>query len=315
MRSKEYRLEARRIKVGTRGSALALWQAKWVVARLCEAVPSIACDIEIIRTEGDRRQDVPLAAVGAQGVFVAELEAALAEGRVDLAVHSSKDMPSVLHPELFLGAFMPREDAHDVIVSHKYRSLAEMPENARIGTGSIRRISQLKAQHPSWCFEGLRGNLDTRLAKLESQDFDAIILAAAGMKRLGFEERITARIPMAACLPAVGQGAVAIEIRRSDAFLTAALQKIDDAPTRAAVMAERAMLRTLQGGCQAPIAAHATLQGDHLLLEGLVAAVDGSQVLRRVIEGPVAKPEELGQALGTELLALGARELLAAARA
>lgn len=308
-------MEARRIKVGTRGSALALWQAKWVIARLCEAVPEIHCDVEIIRTEGDRRQDVPLAAVGAQGVFVAELEAALAEGRVDLAVHSSKDLPTVLHAELFLGAFMPREDAHDVLVSHKYRSLAEIPENARIGTGSIRRISQLKAQHPTWRFEDLRGNLDTRLAKLEHQDFDAIVLAAAGLMRLGFSERITARIPFATCLPAVGQGAVAIEIRRSDSFLTEALKGIDDASTRAAVMAERAMLRTLQGGCQAPIAAHGTLQGDHLVLEAVVAAVDGSKVLRRVMEGPMAKPEELGMALGAELLELGARELLAAARA
>ena len=307
-------MEARSIKVGTRGSALALWQTKWVISRLCEAIPSISCDIEIIKTEGDRRQDIPLPSVGAQGVFVAELEAAVADGRVDLAVHSSKDLPTVLHPDLFLGAFMPREDAHDVIVSRKYKSFAELPDGARIGTGSFRRIAQLKTHNPSWQFEDLRGNLDTRLAKLEQLDFDAIILAAAGLVRLGLEDRITARIPMGVCLPAVGQGAVAIEIRKSDTYLTEALKALDDSATRAAVLAERAMLRTVQGGCQAPVAAHGTLHGDHLQLEALVAAMDGSRVLRRVMDGPMAKPDELGQALGQELLDLGASEILGAAR-
>lgn len=305
-------MEARRIKIGTRGSQLALWQTNWVIGQLCRIAPEISCDIEIIRTEGDRRQDVPLAAVGAQGVFVAELEAALAEGRVDLAVHSSKDLPTVLHAECMLGAFMPREDAHDVIVSHKHATLDALPDGARIGTGSIRRVAQLKAHNPSWRFEDLRGNLDTRLAKLEHQDLDAIVLAAAGLIRLGLEERITARIPMGACLPAVGQGAVAIEVRTSDSVLREVLGRLTHAETQAAVLAERAFLRTLQGGCQAPIGAHAVLFGEYLQLQGVVAAADGSRVIRRVMEGPMAKPEELGVALAQELIALGAQDLLGA---
>ncbi|HEY9856832.1 MAG TPA: hydroxymethylbilane synthase [Stenomitos sp.] len=305
-------MEARRIKIGTRGSQLALWQTNWVISQLCKVAPDISCDIEIIRTEGDRRQDIPLPAVGAQGVFVAELEAALAEGRVDLAVHSSKDLPTVLHSECMLGAFMPREDAHDVIVSLKHKDLNALPDGARIGTGSFRRIAQLKAHNPSWQFEDLRGNLDTRLAKLEHQDFDAIVLAAAGLIRLGLEDRITARIPMGVCLPAVGQGAVAIEVRTSDSGLREVLSRLNHADTQAAVLAERGFLRTLQGGCQAPIGAHAVLFGDHLQLQGVVAAVDGSKVIRRVMEGPMAKADELGVALAQELFGLGARELLGA---
>lgn len=308
-------MEARRIKIGTRGSQLALWQTNWVISQLCEVAPEISCDIEIIRTEGDRRQDIPLPAVGAQGVFVAELEAALADGRVDLAVHSSKDLPTVLHADCMLGAFMPREDAHDVIVSHKHASLADLPDGARIGTGSFRRVAQLKAYNPSWRFEDLRGNLDTRLAKLEHQDFDAIVLAAAGLIRLGLEERITARIPMGVCLPAVGQGAVAIEVRTSDSAMREVLGRLTHPETQAAVLSERAFLRTLQGGCQAPIGAHAVLFGDQIQLQGVVAAADGSRVLRRVMEGPMAKPDELGVALAQELINLGAQDLLGAHRA
>lgn len=304
-------MQGRRIKVGTRGSALALWQANWVIRRLCEVAPEVSCDIEIIRTEGDRRQDVPLAAVGGQGVFVAELEAALAEGRVDIAVHSGKDMPSSVPSHLMLGAFMPREDAHDVMVSLKHASINDLPDGARIGTGSIRRVAQLKHHNPTWRFEDLRGNLDTRLSKLEHQDLDAIVLAAAGLIRLGWEERITARIPMGVCLPAVSQGAVAVELRADDAELAELVARLDDASTRAAVVAERALLRTMQGGCQAPIGAHGRLFGDHLHLEGVVAAPDGSRLIRRTMEGPMAKPEVLGEALGQELLELGGRELLA----
>ncbi|HEY9900588.1 MAG TPA: hydroxymethylbilane synthase [Pantanalinema sp.] len=304
-------MQGRRIKVGTRGSALALWQANWVISRLCAVAPEISCDIEIIRTEGDRRQDVPLAAVGGQGVFVAELEAALFEGRVDIAVHSGKDMPSSVPPHLMLGAFMPREDAHDVMVSLKHASIHDLPDGARIGTGSIRRVAQLRHHNPTWRFEDLRGNLDTRLSKLEHQDLDAIVLAAAGLIRLGWEERITARIPMGVCLPAVSQGAVAVELRADDAALAEIVARLDDASTRAAVVAERALLRTMQGGCQAPIGAHGRLFGDHLHLEGVVAAPDGSRLIRRTLEGPMAKPEVLGETLGQELLELGGHELLA----
>lgn len=304
-------MEARRIKVGTRGSQLALWQTRWVIDALCRLAP-VQCEVTIIRTEGDRRQDIPLPAVGAQGVFVAELEAAVADARVDFAVHSAKDLPTTLHPDLVLAAFMPRADAHDVLVSQKHASLNDLPDGSRIGTGSFRRVAQLSHHNPSWRFEDLRGNLDTRLAKLAHHDLDAIILAAAGLDRLGLESRITERLSMAVCLPAVGQGAVAIEARADDAELLDWLKLLDDAATRAAVLAERAMLRTLQGGCQAPIAAHGRLFGDHLQLEGLVASIDGSRVIRRTLEGPMAKPDVLGNALGLELLGLGAKELLGA---
>ncbi len=302
------------IRLGTRGSALALWQTNWTLSLLREAFPESTFERVVIKTTGDQRQDIPLPAVGAQGMFVKELELALEDGTIDLAVHSSKDLPSVLHPGLVLGAFLPREDAHDAFISLKWKSIADLPDGARIGTGSFRRQSQLKAFNPTWQFSEIRGNLDTRLKKLESEDLDAIILAAAGLIRLGWGDRITQSLSKAVCLPAVGQGAVGLEIREDDARMRDILAKLDHAPTRAAVLAERAFLRQVQGGCQAPVGAHATLQGEFLILEAMVAAMDGSQVIRRAMEGPMAKPEELGLALADELLGLGARELLAKSR-
>lgn len=302
------------IRLGTRGSALALWQTNWTLSLLREAAPELSFEPVVIKTTGDQRQDIPLPAVGAQGMFVKELELALEDGTIDMAVHSSKDLPSVLHPGLTLGAFLPREDVHDAFISLKWKSLAEMPDGARIGTGSFRRQSQLKAHNPTWQFSDIRGNLDTRLKKLETEDLDAIILAAAGLKRLGWGERITQTLPVNVCLPAVGQGAVGLEIREGDALMQELLSRVDHAPTQAAVRAERAFLREVQGGCQAPVGAHATLQGDYLILEAMVAAMDGTQVLRRAMEGPMAKPEALGTALAKELLDMGARELLAKPR-
>lgn len=301
-------------RLGTRGSALALWQTNWTLDLLREAVPECRFEHVVIKTTGDQRQDIPLPAVGAQGMFVKELELALEAGEIDLAVHSSKDLPSVLHPGLVLGAFLPREDVHDALISRKWASLAELPDGARIGTGSFRRQSQLKAHNPSWQFSDIRGNLDTRLKKLETEGLDAIVLAAAGLKRLGWGDRITQLIPKAVVLPAVGQGAVGLEIREGDTELAGLLSRVDHAPTRAAVLAERAFLRKVQGGCQAPVGAHAVLVGDQLILEAVVAAMDGSQVIRRAMEGPMAKPEELGTALAEELLGLGARDLLAKTR-
>lgn len=302
------------IRLGTRGSALALWQTNWALALLREAAPELNFESVVIKTTGDQRQDVPLPAVGAQGMFVKELELALEDGTIDMAVHSSKDLPSVLHPGLTLAAYLPREDVHDAMISRKWKSLSELPDGARIGTGSFRRQSQLRAYNPTWQFSEIRGNLDTRLKKLESEDLDAIILAAAGLKRLGWGDRITEILPLGVCLPAVGQGAVTLEIREADAAMHALLAKVDHAPTRATVLAERAFLRRVQGGCQAPVGAHATLQGEYLILEAMVAAMDGSKVLRRSMEGPMAKPEELGTALAEELLGMGARELLAKPR-
>ncbi len=302
------------IRLGTRGSALALWQTNWALSLLREAAPELNFEPVVIKTTGDQRQDIPLPAVGAQGMFVKELELALEDGTIDLAVHSSKDLPSVLHPGLTLAAFLPREDVHDALISLKWKSLAELPDGARIGTGSFRRQSQLKAHNPTWQFSDIRGNLDTRLKKLETEDLDAIVLAAAGLKRLGWGDRITELLPIGVCLPAVGQGAVALEIRENDAQMHQLLSLVDHATTRAAVLAERAFLREVQGGCQAPVGAHATLQGDQMILEAVVAAMDGSKVLRRSMEGPMAKPEVLGTALARELFDLGARELLAKPR-
>jgi hydroxymethylbilane synthase len=302
------------IRLGTRGSALALWQTNWTLSLLRKAAPELTFEPVVIKTTGDQRQDIPLPAVGAQGMFVKELELALEDGTIDLAVHSSKDLPTVLHPGLTLGAFLPREDVHDAVISRKWKTLSELPDGARIGTGSFRRQSQLKAYNPTWQFSEIRGNLDTRLKKLETEDLDAIILAAAGLIRLGWGDRITQTLPLNVCLPAVGQGAVALEVREDDAFMHELLKLVDDAPTRTAVLAERAFLREVQGGCQAPVGAHATLQGDQMILEAMVAAMDGTQVLRRSMEGPVAKPEALGVALAAELLGMGARELLAKPR-
>lgn len=302
------------IRLGTRGSALALWQTNWALSLLREAAPEYDFEPVVIKTTGDQRQDIPLPAVGAQGMFVKELELALEDGTVDIAVHSSKDLPSVLHPGLTLGAFLPREDVHDALISRKWSSLSELPDGARIGTGSFRRQSQLKAHNPTWEFVDIRGNLDTRLKKLETENLDAIILAAAGLKRLGWGDRITEILPLAVCLPAVGQGAVALEIRENDDAMRKLVALVDHAPTRAAVLAERGFLREVQGGCQAPVAAHATLQGEYLILEAVVAAMDGSKVLRRSMEGPMAKPEALGVALARDLFDLGARDLLAKPR-
>jgi hydroxymethylbilane synthase len=302
------------IRLGTRGSALALWQTDWAIAKLREVAPDLTFERVVIKTTGDQRQDLPLPAVGAQGMFVKELELALEDGQIDLAVHSTKDLPSVLHPGLVLGAFLPREDVHDALISLKWKALSELPDGARIGTGSFRRQSQLKAYNPTWQFSEIRGNLDTRLKKLETEDLDAIVLAAAGLRRLGWGDRITQAIPLNVCLPAVGQGAVGLEIRAGDDRMRDILAKVDDAQTRAAVLAERGFLRTVQGGCQAPVGAYAFLIGDQLILEGLVAAMDGTKVLRRSMEGPMAKPDELGVALAEELLGMGARELLAKTR-
>jgi hydroxymethylbilane synthase len=300
----------RPLRIGTRGSALALWQARWVEQALRAAHPERAIEIVILKTEGDRRQDVSLASFGGAGVFVAELERALVAGEIDLAVHSSKDMPGRVAEGTLLDAFMPREDAHDVLVSTRYVRLADLPADARIGTGSVRRVAQLKHRHPLWRFEDLRGNLDTRLAKLDSQGFDAIVLAAAGLMRLGWGDRITERLSAELCLPAVGQGAVGIQVRSEDAPTRDVLAALDHPETRACVTAERALLQTLQAGCQAPVAGHCRMAGEYLQMVARVMSADGATMLERVLEGPPAKPRELGEQLGRELLEAGARALL-----
>ncbi|MEB3188535.1 MAG: hydroxymethylbilane synthase [bacterium] len=298
------------LRLGTRGSALALWQARWVEGALRAAHPDLEVEIVILRTEGDRRQDVSLASFGGAGVFVAELERALVAGEIDFAVHSAKDMPGRLAGGTEIAAFMPREDAHDVLISTRHAHLAELPADARIGTGSVRRVAQLRHHHPGWRFEDLRGNLDTRLAKLDHQGFDAIVLAAAGLVRLGWGDRITERLPTVLCLPAVGQGAVAVQVRSGDPVTRDLVAAIDHAETHACVTAERALLQTLQAGCQAPVAGHCRMAGEYLQMVARVMSLDGATLLERVLEGPPAKPRELGEHLGHELLEAGARALL-----
>jgi len=279
--------------------------------RLRALNPALAVELVKITTEGDRILDRSLALVGGKGLFIKELEQALLDGRADLAVHSTKDMTVDLPEGLQLVAICEREDPRDAFVSNKYASLAELPHGARVGTASLRRQCQLRATYPALTIEMLRGNVNTRLSKLDAGEFDAIILAMAGLKRLGFAARIRSPIEPTDILPAVGQGAVCIECRQDDATTIAQLQSLDHASTRLCVVAERAVNRALEGGCQVPIAAYATLADQTLYLRGLVGEPDGSRLLRAELSGPASDPEGLGTALAAQLIAQGAREILA----
>ncbi|MBM3270878.1 MAG: hydroxymethylbilane synthase [Candidatus Sericytochromatia bacterium] len=302
-------------QVGTRGSGLALKQAHEVIGKLAAAFPASRFHPLIIRTSGDARTDVPLAAVGGEGVFVKELERALERGEIDLAVHSLKDLPTRIPDGLELAAILPRVDTRDALITTNGAHLRDLRDGATFGTGSLRRRAQLALLNPTWNFAEARGNLETRLAKLDEGRFDALILACAGLERLGLAHRITERLPFSAMLPAPGQGAIAIEIRRGDAAVADIVRVLDDPDTHAAVAAERALLREVEGGCQVPVGAHAHVVGDQLILEGVIAALDGRAHVKSRMEGPRAKPEALGVALGLELLAKGGREILDAVRA
>ena len=302
-----------KIIIGTRGSRLALWQAEFVRAQLKEKHPQISVELEIIKTFGDRQQNVSLTEIGGQGVFVKELETALLEKRIDLAVHSLKDLPTVLPENLHISAVLKREDVRDALVVGKEsnaNSISDLPENAVVGTSSLRRASQIKNLRPDLQIKDLRGNVDTRIAKLDAGEYDAIILAAAGLKRLGCEHRITAFLSFDEMLPQVGQGALAIETRKDDSETNNLVAVLNDAETRACVEAERAFLRGLGGGCQFPIAAHARIEENEMRLEGLVAKPDGSEILRDARTGDSAKAKENGKALALRLLAKGAQNLI-----
>jgi hydroxymethylbilane synthase len=292
--------------IASRGSQLALWQAHWIQGQL--AAGGCESRIEIIKTTGDKITDVPLAKVGTKGLFTKEIEEALLDGRADIAVHSLKDLPTELPDGLVLAAVPPREDPRDAMVGNR---LADLPEGSRIGTSSLRRAAQLRQIRPDLDIESVRGNVDTRLRKLDQGEFDAILLASAGLKRLGWADRIAEIFPPDVMCPAVGQGALAIETRPSGAGHDACAA-LDDPPTHIAVTAERALLRTLGGGCQVPIGAHATVSGAWLQLTGIVASPDGAQLIRARAEGPIADAESLGRSLGEDLLARGAREILQA---
>jgi hydroxymethylbilane synthase len=302
--------------IGSRGSKLALWQSEWVRSRLKELRPGAEIRIEVIKTSGDVMLDVPLATIGGKGVFTKELEEALLAGEIDLAVHSLKDLPTTLPDTLAITAITEREDARDALVLREGvmaqpNSLGDLPRGAIVGTSSLRRQAQLKHVRPDVVIKDLRGNVDTRLRKLDEGGYDAIILAAAGLRRLGFERRINAAIGHEEMLPAVGQGALGIETRANDARTHALVSLLDHAPTRAACTAERALLHALGGGCQVPIAAHASVSGASLRLEALVAALSGEQVIRDVIEDETAHAARAGETLAARLRERGAETLLA----
>ncbi|HEX8556881.1 MAG TPA: hydroxymethylbilane synthase [Pyrinomonadaceae bacterium] len=304
------------IIIGSRGSKLALWQSEWVRARLEALGAGVSARIEIFKTQGDVRTDVPLSVIGGQGAFTKELEVALLDGRVDVAVHSLKDLPTVTPAGLSITATPEREDPRDALVLRagavsEGASLANLARGAVVGTSSLRRIAQLRRLRPDVQVKDLRGNVDTRLRKLDSGEYDALILASAGLRRLGLGERVSAAIEPGEMLPAVGQGALGVETRADDRETNALVSRLDSRRTRAAVLAERALLRSLGGGCQVPIAAHATVADGRLSLDGLVATLDGSELLRDRIEGDAEDGEALGEALAARLLARGAARLLA----
>lgn len=298
------------LKIGSRGSRLALWQAESVQGRLQKE--GIRAEIKKIKTTGDKILDVPLAKVGGKGLFVKEIEEALLRTEIDLAVHSMKDLPSEIPAPLQLIAITQREDARDALISRKGVRLADLPAGSKIGTSSLRRQAQLRAARPDLKFVPLRGNLDTRIRKLEKGEFDAIILAAAGLHRIGWGDRITESLPPAISLPAIGQGALGIESRRDDPEVNDQISFLNDPESAYCVAAERALLIRLEGGCQTPIAGYATLHGDRLTLDGLVASVDGRRVIRARRTGKSSEAEVLGIAVAEALLAKGADQILKA---
>lgn len=297
------------IRLGSRGSKLALWQAGFIQFEI-ERRTGRKVEITRIKTTGDMILDVPLAKVGGKGLFVKEIEETLLSGDIDLAVHSMKDVPTDLPDRLAIVAITRREDPRDAFLSVKYRKFEELPRGARLGTSSLRRQTQLLGLRPDLSVETLRGNLDTRIRKMEEGRYDAIILAAAGLRRLGWEAKITEYIPEEISLPAIGQGALGIEIRVDDPDTREAVSFLNDRDTAFAVRAERGFLKRLEGGCQVPIASYGRTEGDGILLKGMVGRPDGSEIIRGSARGSTEDPEALGVGLAEQLLARGAKEIL-----
>jgi len=301
-----------RIRIATRKSPLALWQAEYVSAELKRHHPGLEVELLTMSTQGDKILDTPLAKIGGKGLFVKELEKAMLDGDADIAVHSMKDVPMEFPEGLALTTICPREAPTDAFVSNTYNSVQELPQGATVGTSSLRRQCQLRAARPDLNIVDLRGNVGTRLSKLDAGEYDAIILASAGLIRLKLAERIRSELPIELSLPAVGQGAVGIECRADDAHTHALLAPLACEQTSVRVLAERAMNNRLHGGCQVPIAGHATLDGDTITLQGLVGSVDGKTILRAEHSGSTADPEALGVQVADTLLDLGAGPLLEA---
>ncbi|MEN6413840.1 MAG: hydroxymethylbilane synthase [Veillonellales bacterium] len=301
----------KKLVIGTRGSKLALWQANFVADKIRQQYAGIEVSLKRVVTTGDKILDVPLAKIGGKGLFTKELENEMLAGEIDLAVHSLKDMPTELPAGLVLAAITKRADAGDALISPRYRTVDALPQGAKVGTSSLRRRAQLLKYRPDLQIVDLRGNLDTRLKKLETNDLDAILLAAAGLKRLNWERQITQVLPREICLPAVGQGALAIETRESDQDVLAVLEFLNDAETRFAAAAERAYLKKVEGGCQIPVGVYGMVSGRQLTLEAVILTVDGTRQVRDKVSGSCNKAAELGTALAEKMLAAGGREILA----
>lgn len=297
-------------RLATRQSALALWQTEHVAARLRVAHPGLEVELVPMTTRGDRIIDRPLSEIGGKGLFLKELEVAMLEGAADAAVHSLKDVPMMLDGPFELAAILERGDAFDAFVSDRYTNIDALPKGARVGTSSLRRQAQLRARRPDLVLADLRGNVNTRLAKMETGEYDAIILACAGLERLGLSRYIRHRLDAPGWLPAVAQGAIAIECREGDADAAKILSALDHAPTRICVEAERAMNRRLHGSCTVPIAAYAALDGSALTLEGLVGSAATGECIRATHVGRAADPEGLGRLVAAELMVKGAGRLL-----
>lgn len=298
------------LRLGTRKSKLALTQSNWVKREIELRFPDVEVELVKVTTKGDKILDVPLAKVGGKGLFVKEIEEALLDGRIDFAVHSLKDVPTELPKGLEVSVFPEREDPRDALISKSGAGLKGLPEGARVGTSSLRRMAQLRAVRPDLNIENLRGNLDTRLKKLDEGQYDAILLAVAGLNRMGLADRITEIIAPELILPAIGQGALGIEFRTGDEETRAILSALNHEETSVRVRAERAFLARLEGGCQVPIGAFATLDGDEIELEGFVADERGERVIRRKRRGKRSDPERVGDELGREILDAGGREIL-----
>lgn len=303
---------ARVIKIATRKSSLAMWQANYVKDKLEYYHPNLTVVLVPMSTQGDRILDTPLAKIGGKGLFIKELEVAMQNNEADLAVHSMKDVPVHFPEEFGLHAICPRENPYDAFVSNHYAKLDDLPIGAIVGTSSLRRQSQIRARRPDLVIKDLRGNVNTRLGKLDAGEYDAIILAAAGLIRLGMQNRIAEEISAEISLPAVGQGAVGIECRNDDAELIALLDALNDQETAWRVRAERAMNARLEGGCQVPIGSFAELKGESIVLRGLVAKPDGSTILYAEHTGDIGNPEEIGIVVAEQLIAKGAAEILSA---
>ena len=298
-------------KIGTRGSKLALVQSQWVKEKVEAEHTDVKVELVTIKTTGDKMLDTPLSLIGGKGLFVKEIEEALLRKQVDVAVHSIKDVPAELPEGLIISTFPEREDPHDALISTENQTLEQLPKGARVGTSSLRRSAQLLYMRPDLNLVPLRGNVDTRLKKLEAGEFQAIILASAGLRRLGLAKRISWIIPRNQILPAIGQGALGLEVRRDNEQIIKVLAFLNNEQTEVTVKAERAFLKRLEGGCQVPIAAYAGLNGEELHLEGLVAELDGTRFIRDEISGNKSRATEIGDSLARRLLDSGADKILA----